>query len=136
MPRPRKFRKVCCMPRIQCFGPLWSSPSGAAPTNYLCGQGNPSCHGIQMSVDEYEAIRLMDLEGCTQEECARQMGIARTTVQGIYNDARQKLADALVHGKLLTITGGDYILCENFESGCGRGCTKKCHRSGTPHIED
>ena len=41
-----------------------------------------------MTVDEYEAIRLIDLLGFTQEECAKQMSVARTTVQGIYAEAR------------------------------------------------
>ncbi|MBE6033086.1 MAG: DUF134 domain-containing protein [Clostridiales bacterium] len=133
MPRPRKFRRVCCMPVTECFGPV--CPDGS-PQKDFSANSPDSCHVVQMSVDEYETIRLMDLEDCTQEECAGQMGIARTTVQGIYNDARKKLADALVHGKLLTITGGDYILCENFETngcpGCKKRCRHHCHSTIIP----
>ena len=56
-----------------------------------------------MTLDEYEAIRLMDLENLQQEQAAAQMGVARTTVQLIYNNARRKLADCLVNGKRLVI---------------------------------
>mgnify|MGYP002357138495 CR=1 FL=1 len=78
-----------------------------------------------MSVDEYETIRLIDLMGFTQEECAAQMNVARTTVQGIYNDARKKLADVLVNAKGLVIRGGDYILCDSLEESCAcGGCCK------------
>ncbi len=80
-----------------------------------------------MSVDEYETIRLIDWEGFTQEECAEQMDVARTTVQGIYFDARKKLSDALVNGKNLLIQGGRYRLCEDREKGCGRGCLHRRH---------
>lgn len=47
-----------------------------------------------MGIDEYEVIRLIDWVGLTQEECAAQINVARTTVTGIYNSARHKLADA------------------------------------------
>ncbi len=115
MPRPRKWRKVCCLPESNRFGPL-NAPS------------NPD-HFIVMTVDEYETIRLVDLEGFTQEECAEQMKIARTTVQRIYNDARKKLAEVLVNGKVLRIEGGDYTLCDGHEKFCGcGGCPK--HRYG------
>lgn len=66
---------------------------------------------IKMGLDEYEAIRLIDLLGMTQEECAAQMKVARTTVTGIYENARQKIAQALVLGKPLMIEGGHCQIC-------------------------
>jgi len=107
MPRPRKWRKVCCLPESDRFGPL------NAPVSQELF--------VTMTVDEYETIRLIDLQGFTQEECAKQMNIARTTVQGIYNDARKKLAESLVNGKVLKIEGGDYKLCDGLEKSCGCG---------------
>jgi predicted DNA-binding protein (UPF0251 family) len=83
---------------------------------------------VIMSVDEYETIRLIDLEGLTQEESAEQMNIARTTVQRIYNDARRKIAESLVKGKVIKIEGGDYKLCDGLQSGGGNGCRR--HRCG------
>ena len=80
---------------------------------------------VVIAVDEYEAIRLIDYEGLSQEECAASMGVARTTVQQIYNTAREKLSTALVGGRPFLIQGGDYRLCQGDES-C-RGC---CRRSG------
>lgn len=113
MPRPRKCRKVCCMPSSTSFGPLKSNISEKEI--------------ITMSVEEYETIRLIDLEGKMQEECADSMGVARTTVQRIYNDARNKLAECLVLGKVLTIKGGDFTICA--DSLGGRGCGR-CHGKG------
>ncbi|QGU00559.1 hypothetical protein SYNTR_1965 [Candidatus Syntrophocurvum alkaliphilum] len=110
MPRPRKRRNVCCLPENNMFGPL-QIPS---LSNEI----------IVMTVEEYESIRLIDLEGMLQEECAEKMDVARTTVQRIYSDARKKLAESLVNGKVLKIKGGDYKLCEHNKQifGCG-----KCH---------
>lgn len=105
MPRPRKWRRVCCMPERDRFGPLDAQVDHE--------------QFVIMTIDEYETIRLIDLEGFTQEECARQMNIARTTVQGMYNEARRKLAESLVNGKILRIEGGDYQLCDRLENSCG-----------------
>jgi len=121
MPRPRKWRKVCCLPESNRFGPL----------NALINQE----HFVIMTVDEYETIRLIDLEGFTQEECAEQMNIARTTVQRIYNDARKKLAESLVNGKVLRIEGGDYKLCDGLEKSCGCGGCRR-HRCSEGYTEN
>ena len=110
MPRPRKWRRVCCLPESNLFGPLNIIPSDE--------------NTVVMSVEEYETIRLIDLEGLMQEACAEQMNIARTTVQRIYNDARSKIASALVGGKVLKIEGGNYELCPGEENGTGRGCCR------------
>lgn len=110
MPRRKKCRKVCQMPATQEFRPVGDLPCKSA---------------VILSVDEYEAIRLIDKQGFSQEECASYMQVARTTVQMIYNEARKKLADALVDGLSLRIEGGDYRLCDGKEAYCGCG---GCHR--------
>ncbi|MFZ5352344.1 MAG: DUF134 domain-containing protein [Bacillota bacterium] len=120
MPRPKKWRKVCCLPENNQFGPLDALV-------------NKEEH-INMTVDEYEAIRLIDLEGFTQEECASQMNIARTTVQGIYEEARRKLAEFLVYGKVLRIEEGEYQLCGGHGKACGRGGCHR-HRRGRSFLE-
>ena len=113
MARPMKWRRVCQLPETTRFGPL--------------GAGAGQRERVRMTVDEYETIRLIDWEGFNQEECARQMNIARTTVQGIYTEARRKLAESLVNGRILSIKGGEYRLCEGLGNGCGRGCHRHGH---------
>ena len=114
MPRPKKCRRVCRLPDQNRFGPL--------------GMKNPGECLIFMTVEEYEAIRLIDLEGMTQEQCAEKMNVARTTVQSIYANARQKLAQSLVNGNVLHIEGGDYKLCDENTVRCGgRGCRRHRH---------
>lgn len=109
MPRPKKCRRICALPRCSSFGPL--EGEHAEP--------------VGMALEEYEAIRLIDLLGCTQEECARQMGVARSTVQQVYDQARRKLAQVLVEGRRLVISGGDYMLCTQAEACAGRDCARR-----------
>lgn len=109
MPRPRKCRKVCCLPENRGFFP-----------NSGCRE-NP----VILTVDEYETIRLIDKMSFSQEECGKYMDIARTTVQQIYTSARQKLAEALVAGRPLKIEGGEYRLCSGQEEYCACGGCKR-----------
>lgn len=116
MPRPCKRRRICAMPGCGRFG-----PKGA------CGGERQT---VVMTLDEFESIRLIDLEGMTQEQCAAQMNVARTTAQAIYNSARAKLAECLVYEKELEIAGGDYVLCDGHASGCGGGHCRRWDCAG------
>ena len=110
MSRPTKCRRVCGFPKIAEFYP--ENGREQAP--------------IILTVDEFEVIRLIDREGLTQEQCSRQLGVGRTTVQKICETARKKLADTLVLGLPLKIEGGDYRLCSGMEDVCfGDRCCKK-----------
>ena len=90
MPRPIRCRRIEQLPAYRSFSP----DDALAKEN------------VYMTVDEFEVIRLLDDEGLTQEACASRMKIARTTVTAIYESARKKVAEALVHGKRLLIAGG------------------------------
>lgn len=81
---------------------------------------------VTLSVEEYETVRLLDYEGLTQQECARQMGVARVTVTNMYAAARQKLAQALVTSRRLVVAGGSYALCEKAGRCCGQCGRNRC----------
>jgi predicted DNA-binding protein (UPF0251 family) len=61
---------------------------------------------VTLSLDEFEAMRLADLEGLTQEQVAKQMKVHRSTISRIIALAHKKIADALVHIKAIRIEGG------------------------------
>jgi len=82
-----------------------------------------------MTVDEFETIRLVDYEQKTHEECAALMDVSRTTVTEIYQSARAKIADALVNGKKLVISGGEYRLCGGEISSCFGICRRAAFSS-------
>jgi len=64
---------------------------------------------INLSIEELEAIRLCDLLQVEQNEAADMMGISRKTFWNDLQKARQKVVDALVNGKAIQISGGDYV---------------------------
>ena len=74
MPRPVRCRRIEQMPVYRSF-----SPDDIA-----------AVESVRMTVDEYEALRLLDDEGLTQEACADRMNVSRTTVTAIYDSARKK----------------------------------------------
>lgn len=110
MARPIRCRRICFEPKYDSFAP--------------CGAKN--MEQVLLTVDEFEAIRLIDYEKRTHEQCARQMGISRTTVTEMYEKARTKIADCIVNGRMLCISGGNYALCDGSAWRC---CGKKCDRA-------
>lgn len=111
MARPKKTRSICRLPK-HC---------------HFTSEDNPKS-GINLSVEEYEVVRLMDYLGMTQAECAEHMEISRGTVQALYMEARKKVARFLVEGTYMEIGGGDYQLCEK---DCGEKCMGKCNHKST-----
>ncbi len=92
MPRPCCRRRIAGQPAAAVFKPI----------------GIPM-HGLEevvMTLDEFEAVRLADLNGLYQAQAATEMGVSRPTFSRIVESAHRKLADALTHGKALRIEGG------------------------------
>ncbi len=98
MPRPAKPRNICELPKYSVYGPK--------------GERMNKLNRIELTIDEFETIRLIDYLSFNQEEAAKQMNVARTTVQRIYNIARQKISQSLIEGSVLIIEGGEIVLCE------------------------
>ncbi len=94
MARPTKWRKIENVPAIAYFVPSDKEIS-EVPENIL-------------KLEELEAIRLKDLEGLEQGECADKMEVSRPTFQRILLSAREKIADSLVNGKTIHIEGGNF----------------------------
>jgi predicted DNA-binding protein (UPF0251 family)/DNA-directed RNA polymerase subunit RPC12/RpoP len=75
-----------------------------------------------LKLEELEAIRLKDLEGLEQGECAEKMEVSRPTFQRILISAREKIADSLVNGKTIHIEGGNFTqnICPVRCMDCGK----------------
>ena len=89
MPRPKKYRNICCDPAAVYFKP----------------RGIPmfQLSEIRLERDEVEALRLADLDMMSHEQSAEQMKISRATFGRILEKARYKTADAILNGKAIKI---------------------------------
>ena len=108
MARPIKWRKIENLPNVTDFQPIGIDTNDFVKNILL--------------LEEFEAIRLKDLEGLEQEECAIKMEVSRPTFQRILLSAREKIADSLVNGKGLSISGGTYTrnICNVRCTNCGK----------------
>lgn len=89
MPRPRCCRRIESAPACKIFRPT--------------GMPLATLGEVELTLEEYEAIRLADHEGLYQEEAAKRMGVSRQTFGRAIEKARSKVARALVLGLVLRI---------------------------------
>jgi predicted DNA-binding protein (UPF0251 family) len=94
------------MGRRQC----WRRVDFLPPVSYFkpAGIRLAQLTEVRLCIEEAEALRLKDIEGLEQDECAQKMRVSRTTFARILLSARRKTADALLNGKAIRIEGGNY----------------------------
>lgn len=109
MARPKYCRKIDCAPEVTCFKPK------GIPASLL--------EEVLLTLDEFEAVRLSDLDGLYQDQAASRMNVSRQTFGRIIVSAHRKIADALIHGKSLKIEGGAVEI-----AGIKRARCENCNR--------
>lgn len=103
MVRPRKQRRIGYKPEFQSY----------KPSKNKC---------IELTIEELETIRLMDYENSNQQEAADLMNIGRTTLQGIYKSAREKISIALIENISIKYKDDEsYEFYSNWRHGKGQG---------------
>lgn len=90
MPRPCKRRRIRGNPHSDYFKPA------GIPLSQL--------NEIKLTMDEFEAIRLVDFEEISQELASKQMQISQPTLSRILSSARKKIADSIINGKAIKIS--------------------------------
>ena len=108
MPRHKQFRTIISPPLMQGFKPF--------------GIPRSELQQVILQFDEYEAMRLLDHEGLTQEQAAERMNVSRPTLTRIYESARKTIAKAFVEAKMIVIEGG------NVDFGREWFRCRKCHK--------
>ncbi|MBU0758075.1 MAG: DUF134 domain-containing protein [Nanoarchaeota archaeon] len=96
MVRPKKFRMIGKKPVIDYFKPR------GIPLSEL--------KEINLNHEEYEALRLKDVDNLDQNRCAELMNISQPTFSRILESARKKTSKAIILGNALKIEGGSFKL--------------------------
>jgi predicted DNA-binding protein (UPF0251 family) len=89
--RPRLRRIINSTSESRCYKP--------------CCCPEEEGEGVSLQPEEIELIRLIDLDGLEQEEAAEKLGVSRKTAWRDLHEARRKIADALVNGKGIQMSG-------------------------------
>jgi len=89
--RPKKTRYIKGEPHIRQF-----SPRGRP--------GRPD--EVELTIDQYEALRLADCQGMTHAQACKFMKVSRQTFGRILKEARKKLAKGVVNGCIIRFNGG------------------------------
>ncbi len=108
MPRPQKSRKICSPPLMKGLKPY----------------GMATCvrDSVSLTFEGYESIKLLNYDNLSQDEAAEMMNVSRPTLTRIYNKALKTIARAFVEGKAIEISGGSYVLEQEWYR------CNKCHK--------
>lgn len=108
MGRPKVFRIVRDLPAENFFMPQ-SIPINNMPRIVE-----------NLTIVEFEALRLKHYEKLKQEACAEKMDVSQSTFSRILRSAHEKITNALVDGIPIHVSGGRFNIKEVF---LGYGCT-------------
>ncbi len=117
MVRPRKRRCIRAMPVSTFYKPQ--------------GIALHELKGVTLTLEGFEAIRLVDGESVNREKAAEMLNVSSSTLCRILAEARGTVAKALANGWALRIEGGDYRVVDGGgrqgkgSSGCLRGKRKR-----------
>lgn len=115
MARPYCSRRLNACPPVEQFVPIEQEGMEKEP--------------FTLSLDEFEALRLADYLGMYHEEAGQEMGVSRPTFSRIIEQARRKIASAIVEGKPIRIAGGPVnFVCRQKGRGEGGYCHRHCKR--------
>jgi len=113
MARPTKCRSVEAIPGVSIFKP------DGVPLEHL--------DEVQLTLEGFNALRLIDIVGLNQTDAAARMAVSRQTFGRILAAARRIVAGAVVNGRALRIEGGNYVVRQNTpapSSGAATGTRK------------
>lgn len=100
MPRKIKLRKVVAPPTFKGYRPYGTAASDRQP--------------VELLYEEYEALKLADYDGLKHLEAGKLMGISRPTFARIYDQARKKIALALVEAREIRTVYGNAVMDETW----------------------
>lgn len=129
MPIETKIKKIYSFPPYSQYKPP------RIPMNKL--------QQIIISLEEFEALKLVDYENQPQRKAALSMDVSQATLNRLLKSARNKIAKGLVNGYALILEGGKNVLpCRIFKCGsCShqwspeeQGFPKKCPICGSEEV--
>ena len=110
MPRPKRFRRIGIEPEVVYFRP----------------ERVKTKNGNILTVDEWEAIRLVDLLQLKQSDAAKRMDVSQPTLHRLLRSGRKKISDSIINGKPINIQNVNYIMIDQIRGGGFGGPPTTC----------
>lgn len=96
MPRRRRLRRVVAPPNFRGYKPYGATSNEKEP--------------VELLYEEYEALKLADYDLLIHKDASQIMGVSRATFARIYEEARRKIAKALVETREIKTVYGNATL--------------------------